>query len=263
MTNLTRNGLSTKCGRLPERSAEGAQNLLVRFKADLLRRRWVVSRIGSLKLGARTMLGRAKDGVRGISRRSLEDLLSAHEHAQHVNIDQWQFAVELSELRSAGLSRTEIRRLIHEGLVEHAFETTDAKDGDREFRPPGSTRFTDASCFVLTDAGVEFAISLGSRSTEPLRPQWNLQDRELTFDGELVKRYRVPAQNQEAILTAFEEEAWTRCIDDPLPPIPNQCPKRRLHDTIKSLNKHHRKSLIRFRGDGTGEGVIWEIALSS
>ncbi len=60
------------------------------------------------------------------------------------------------------------------------------------------------------------------------------------------------------VLTAFEEEAWPVRIDDPLPPHPEQDPKRRLHDTITSLNRHQRRPLIRFVGDGSGEGIRWE-----
>ena len=74
----------------------------------------------------------------------------------------------------------------------------------------------------------------------------------------VVKEYRVPSLNQEAILTAFEEEGWPHRIDDPLSPQADQDPKCRLHDTIKRLNGHHKDRLIRFRGDGTGEGVCWE-----
>jgi hypothetical protein len=56
---------------------------------------------------------------------------------------------------------------------------------------------------------------------------------------------------------AFEEDGWPPRIDDPLPQKLNQDPKSRLHDTIKCLNRNHRKRLIRFSGDGTGEGVVW------
>ena len=51
-----------------------------------------------------------------------------------------------------------------------------------------------------------------------------------------MKQYRVPSFCQEAILEAFEEEGWPPAIDDPLPPHPEQDPKRRLRNTIKSLN---------------------------
>ena len=41
---------------------------------------------------------------------------------------------------------------------------------------------------------------------------------EVRYRDEIVKRYRVPAPNQELILAAFEEEGWPQLIDDPLPP---------------------------------------------
>ena len=47
--------------------------------------------------------------------------------------------------------------------------------------------------------------------------------------------------------------------DDPLPPHAEQdSNSRRLSDTIKCLNRKQMNELIHFRGDGTGEGVIWE-----
>ena len=77
--------------------------------------------------------------------------------------------------------------------------------------------------------------------------------------GVVIKRFKWPAINQETLLAVFEEEDWPPRIDDPLPMLPEQNPKRRLHDTIKCLNRHHLQQLIRFRGDGTGEGVRWEL----
>jgi hypothetical protein len=68
---------------------------------------------------------------------------------------------------------------------------------------------------------------------------------------------------QEAILMAFEEEHWPPRIDDPLPAHPDLLPKRRLHDTIKGLNRKQKNCLIRFMGDGTGEGIRWELIPSS
>ncbi len=58
---------------------------------------------------------------------------------------------------------------------------------------------------------------------------------------------------------AFEEENWPRRIDDPLFPEVEICPKRRLHDTIKCLNRRQENKIVRFRGDGTGTGVLWEL----
>ena len=89
-------------------------------------------------------------------------------------------------------------------------------------------------------------------------PQWDAEYRMLCVGQCVIKEYRVPSPNQEAILAAFEEEGWPHRIDDPLSPHGDTDPKTRLHDTIKRLNRHHKDRLIRFRGDGTGEGVFWE-----
>ena len=74
----------------------------------------------------------------------------------------------------------------------------------------------------------------------------------------IVKQFKVPANNQHRVLTAFEEEGWPERVDDPLPPRDGVDPKRRLHDTINSLNRHQRNALIRFFGNGTGDGVLWQ-----
>jgi hypothetical protein len=98
----------------------------------------------------------------------------------------------------------------------------------------------------------------GAFSWDQLRPHWDALRRELTVDGQIVKRFRLPAANQEAVLLAFEEEGWPAAILDPLPPRDEQDCKQRLHDTIKALNRSRRARIILFRGDGTGEGVLWE-----
>ena len=74
----------------------------------------------------------------------------------------------------------------------------------------------------------------------------------------VVKEFKLPSPNQETLLTAFEEEGWPPHIDDPLSPTPPLDPRRRLHDTIKALNRKQKHGLIRFRGDGSGEGIRWE-----
>ena len=89
-------------------------------------------------------------------------------------------------------------------------------------------------------------------------PRWDALRRELLVDGQVVKRFRVPAPNQIALLAAFEEEGWPPRIFDPLPPQADQDPACRLRETIKALNGHHRVRMLRFSGDGTGEGVLWQ-----
>ncbi|MCH8047158.1 MAG: hypothetical protein IID44_25940 [Planctomycetes bacterium] len=90
-------------------------------------------------------------------------------------------------------------------------------------------------------------------------PHWDAETRELRIGGRLVKRFKWPATNQETLLAAFEEEGWRLRIDDPLPPVPGLLSTTRLSDAIKRLNGHQKNALIRFCGDGTGEGVTWEL----
>jgi hypothetical protein len=109
-------------------------------------------------------------------------------------------------------------------------------------------------------------LTLGKRAIGPATregcpttrlPRWAVRTRELWFTDKLVKRFRVPSPNQARVLAAFEEEGWPSSIDDPLPPCPEQNPKRRLHDTIRGLNRHQKEARIFFAGNGTGDGIIW------
>ena len=90
-------------------------------------------------------------------------------------------------------------------------------------------------------------------------PHWNPATRVLRVGGRVVKQFRVPSSTQETILEAFQEEGWPPCLDDPLPPVPDGSPKDRLRDTIRHLNSNQKNRLIRFRGDGTGRGIRWEL----
>ncbi len=92
-----------------------------------------------------------------------------------------------------------------------------------------------------------------------VKPVWDADLNRLTLGDVVVKEYRTPAPNQQLILAAFQEEGWPPRVDDPLPPHPEQDPKRRLHETILSLNRNQKKSVLRFGGDGNGSGVRWSI----
>jgi len=122
---------------------------------------------------------------------------------------------------------------------------------------------------VLAQAGALLnaaALDVPERETSPQAlalpgphlPQWDQQCRVLRVGQCVVKQFRRPSPNQERVFAAFQEEDWPHRIDDPLPPQGEQEPKCRLHDTIKWLNRHQEHRLIRFLGDGTGEGVCWE-----
>lgn len=221
-------------------------------------------------------------------------LQDAYYYATELEQDIWDFAVEIESLHSAGLTKSDFRWLVCKGFVEHARETTCNGDDGRAFQPTANLSFTKRSCFVLTQAGKSVLEGMngvsadtpvwrngqttagtngrpyrlhadqsidavnGHRRSRSERPNWDGERHELRFGEKLVKVFKLPSPNQETILMAFEEEAWPPRIDDPLPLVPEIDPKRRLHDTLKSLNRNQKQRLIRFMGDGTGEGVRWE-----
>jgi hypothetical protein len=197
-------------------------------------------------------------------------LLEAHRLALDLGCDPWEFAVEIGELRATGLTNNALRWLLHKGYVRHAAEVYDQGIQGRTFRSADGLCFDAAICFMLTEAGLSFAearvVSSSARPAEysspgPARgilPVWDPDRQELRVGGTVVKRFKVPAPNQEIVLASFQEEGWPVRIDDPLPPMAGLEPKRRLHETITSLNRNHKRRLIHFHGDGSGQGVLWE-----
>lgn len=209
---------------------------------------------------------------------ALRVLSEAAEYATELERSRWDFAVEIADLRQAGLSRNDFRWLVCAGFVEHAIEVTDHQSMERVFAPEAGLVFSAESCFVLTDLGLQ-AVSLAQSKTEPqvvsgyissnrspglvganvelIRPVFRNDVRELSLGIHLVKRFRLPSPNQETILLAFEEEKWAARIDDPLPPSPTQDSPHRLRETIKSLNRHQVNRLIHFSAAGDGQGILW------
>jgi hypothetical protein len=123
--------------------------------------------------------------------------------------------------------------------------------------PPTAPANGSAHSLPLTDQCPEKPRSTTIEESSSV-PVWDSERRELRFRNRLVKRYRVPAPNQELILAAFQEEGWPNCIDDPLHPG-DQDPQRRLQATVKSLNRNQVAPLLRFRGNGNGDRVCWGV----
>ncbi len=199
-------------------------------------------------------------------------LREAHEAAQLFRRDAWEFAVEIGQLHAAGLTNTHVRGLMCLGYTLHAVEKPRSRCSRRLFHPPANLSLSDTSCFILTETGLKMAArqlrsttALSARLHEPpRRPVWDPLLRQLRWHGHVVKHFRLPAPNQEAILAALEEEGWPPRMDDPLPLSADIDPKVRLHDAIKALNRHQCRRLLSFRGDGTGQGITWhEVAAVS
>jgi len=212
---------------------------------------------------------------------AMRKLLRAFRFSSDCNRSRWDFAIEIQELRELGISTEELRWLIGKGLIDHAEESLENAHLNRTFQSSGGFSLSPRSCFVLTDSGLGAAkvlVSALSKQADSNQlssedksannpdsiesaavPKWDSMRHELWFSGKLIKKYKWRAANQEAILSAFEEEGWPPRIDDPLPPIAEMDPKRRLGDAIKCLNRSRANLLVKFCGDGSGEGVLWEV----
>lgn len=209
----------------------------------------------------------------------LNALLEAEEYAADLKCSTWEFAIDIVDAKAMGIHMNDLRWMIRKGWIFHTESDTPAHHHPKS---PSRLAFNEESRFTIGKHRIEMLnASLDSLSlndgdeakpfSTPLSaahgtqassrtPSWDGSRHELRVVGRIVKRYRWPATNQETVLTAFEEEGWPPRIDDPLRPVNSVSPKRRLSDTIKCLNRNQCEKLVRFRGDGTGEGVLWDVA---
>jgi len=225
-------------------------------------------------------------------RAGLALLWRAYICAQDAGAKVWDFALRTSRLYEAGMTSSDLRWMVAKGVAEHGEETSGYDDAHRSFRRSTGYFFTNHTCLILTPSGAALAehvfretvkspqasmaalaavaetaalanprhapFERNTVATPDQKPRWDTTRRELTLSGLIVKRFRVPAQNQETILRAFEDEGWTEHIHDPLPVTHEIDAPTRLHDAINRLNKCQIHPLLRFHGNGKGTGILWE-----
>ena len=225
------------------------------------------------------------------SNEAIQVLLAGRRYARELSVDSWQFAIEIGTTLDAGLTRNDLRWLLAKGLLQHGQENATPAGKLREFCKSNAC-FSTRSCFVLTEAGLDWvqrlsdaaaleygaapppeAEALDSISSSPtsdgkrngaastrqrLKPRWDSHLREVRVGDLLVKSFKVPSANQETILLAFEELGWPKSMDDPLNPRAGVDPKRRLRDATGSLNRNQRNPLLKFHGNGTGKTILWD-----
>jgi hypothetical protein len=204
--------------------------------------------------------------IKDNARFGLALLSQAFTYAHDAGADRWDFAVEINTLYERGLSISHIRWLVAKNFAEHGQESCVYGSPHRSFRRGDGFFFDHTTCVVLTRSGAAFVDHVlrepndqGISIDALLKPFWDRARRELSLYGKVVKRYLVPARNQQVILGAFEEEGWPQHIDDPLPVSLDIDPRTRLHDAIHRLNSCQTNRLLRFRGNGAGTGVAWEL----
>jgi hypothetical protein len=214
---------------------------------------------------------------------ALSILLEDFHYARDLDANLWDFATEIGSLRRLNLSNGDLRWLVRRGLMEHGVEVTLGGDAQRSFQHPLRLMLSKRTCFVLSPAGAEMAggrcpaidDSLAGAKARPASakpalaiatppgpqlPKWDRDRHELRVGSTLVKRYKIPSDNEETILTAFEELNWPVRIDDPLPPCHEPSPSGRLQETVELLNRNQKQPMIRFLKDGAGRGVLWEFS---
>jgi hypothetical protein len=203
---------------------------------------------------------------------ALAELLRAYHLAHQQQEDLWQFAVGITGLQRAGLTDTELRGLVSRGYAEHALECTQPDSKTRCFRQVRNLKFTEDSCFVLTEAGCALAERVGggeqagpaaagssAHSAPGLVPCWDRLRRSLLLGAEVIKEFRRPAPAQETILDAFQEEGWPAGIDNPLGSAAGRLAEERLHDAINKLNAGQQTRRLHFRSTNGGQGVLWRL----
>ena len=150
-------------------------------------------------------------GLTETIRTAVSHLLRAAGYAEETHDTRWEYAVEIARLLDFGLDNNDLRWLVRKGFVEHGREVTPPGDNSRIFRPAGNLRVTRRSGFVLTEAGIHFAIASCRKNGSPpvdsgplfpthhapatLTPNWDMEMRELTVSGLIVKRYKWQAIN--------------------------------------------------------------------
>lgn len=188
---------------------------------------------------------------------ALRLLFDGFQYANDLGTPLAEFAVSLETLQRFAVAEIDIRWLTRKG---YAVAVCD----DKPLPHDCAADFSPRTRFMVSLDGLRYAkevFELCAEASEPdvLIPTWDSSHRKLKLGECVVKRFHVPAPNQELILQSFQEDGWPPQIEDPIPPIRNIDPKRRLHDTVLALNRCQTGRRIRFRGDGTGVGVYWEI----
>lgn len=213
--------------------------------------------------------------VSGGVRAALKLLRHALDCAKDAQAPPWDFALEIGHLYAAGLTITDLRWLVAREFVEHADETSVHGSEHRSFAPSRGLTFLPTTCILLTVKGADLAARENAASPDQIsgangkslagmsaKPQWDPTRRELSFGGQMIKQFHVPARNQELILSAFQQQDWPESIDDPLSGEIEIDPRIRLNDAIYRLNNKQLACLIRFHVNGHGSSVHWSLHAS-
>ena len=167
------------------------------------------------------------------------------------------------------MTSSDLRWMVAKGFAEHGQETPVHDESRRSFQGANGYLFqrthlfdsdaqrsrTRGTCFpgdcpmaasdlvrsgrgrgrnCFTGYGAEASLRNAQGSDCPTETALECESAGVVFGGLIVKRFRVPARNQETILSVFEEEGWAEHIHDPLPVTHDIDAPTRLHDANQS-----------------------------
>ena len=108
-----------------------------------------------------------------------------------------------------------------------------------------------------TSSAVRPALVPHQRNRRRMIPHWDAETDSLRWLDHLVK-VRFDAANLRAVLDTFEAQDWPHHIVNPLHAGNGVTGKRRLQQTVKSLNERLHGTGLHLRMDGEAMGVCWE-----
>jgi len=88
-------------------------------------------------------------------------------------------------------------------------------------------------------------------------PRYRARLRELWLRGRRIYKFSRPAPDLELLLSVFEEDHWAQRVLNPFGGPAHQAHES-LHNAVTRLNRRIKQ--IRFHLDGTGKGVLWQLA---
>ncbi|MGZ0172961.1 MAG: hypothetical protein ACKVHE_25785 [Planctomycetales bacterium] len=119
--------------------------------------------------------------------------------------------------------------------------------------PPDCDSFRHLEVGVKRQLENQSDESVNSSTVAPHKPCWNSDRSELSYRGVMIRHVRPIAKQVRLLLDAFEEEGWPERLDSPI----RSGGKQKMREAVASLNRG--LLAIRFRADGSGEGILWEV----
>ncbi|MGH7139960.1 MAG: hypothetical protein ACREHD_29830 [Pirellulales bacterium] len=201
-------------------------------------------------------------------------LKQAYEDAEDAGREARDFAVAKYELLNAGATESDLRWLLAMHYADAFAEVTPPGATKRQFRGLNEASLPESARLIVTYAGMVYAerneihacvrrhreMPTGSPRRPPAeRIYWDGRRHELVVDGKVAKRFSRPAPLQWRVFEGWQKGGWKCPLGFAPPGDPQRDPAQRLRELIAELNRGLDRSLIHFRKDCSGNGIIYDL----